>query len=323
VTTVETYRGPIAAPELGVTLIHEHLFVRNPELELSMPDAEWVEEDLVETAVRGLDELYELGVRTIVDLTVPGLGRDARLVDRVAERVPLNIVASTGWYTPDRLPLYFAFHGPGRLVDKPDALAERFVRDITTGIAHTRVRAGMLKVVTDAAGMTEDVARVMVAAADAQRETGVPITTHSYPASRNGLEQQAFLRERGVPADRIIVGHSGDTDDIGYLREIMDNASTVGLDRFGMEHVLPDDTRIATLIRLIELGYADRIVLSHDAAFYSHVTPPSWRALHAPRWRMDTIHLHVLPALRGAGVPTETIERILVHNPRQLLERTT
>jgi phosphotriesterase-related protein len=321
VTSVETYRGPIASDQLGVTLIHEHLFVRNLELELNMPDPEWVEADLIETAVRGLTDLYELGVRTLVDLTVPGLGRDARLVSRVAERAPVHLVASTGWYTPDRLPLYFAFHGPGRMVDQPDSLANRFVRDITAGIAHTGVRAGMLKVVTDAAGMTEDVARVMVAAAEAQRETGVPITTHSHPASRNGLEQQAFLGERGVPADRIIIGHSGDTDDIAYLREIMDNGSMIGLDRFGMEHVLPDDRRIATLLELIELGYAGRIVLSHDAAVYSHVTPPSWRARHAPRWRMDTIHRHVLPALRGAGVPAEVIDQMLVHNPRQLLER--
>ena len=231
--SVETYRGPIAGHELGATLIHEHLFVRNPELELSMPDPEWREDDLVETAVRGLTGLYELGVRTVVDLTVPGLGRDAELVGRVAERVPVHLVASTGWYTPDRLPLYFAFHGPGRLVDEPDSLAQRFVRDISMGIARSGVRAGMLKVVTDAAGMTEDVARVMVAAAEAHRETGVAITTHSHPASRNGLEQQAFLGDRGVPADRIIIGHSGDTDDLADLREIMDNGSTIGLDRFG------------------------------------------------------------------------------------------
>jgi phosphotriesterase-related protein len=177
--------------------------------------------------------------------------------------------------------------------------------------------------VTDAAGLTDDVARVLVAVADAQRETGVPITTHSHPASRNGLEQQAFLSHRGVPPERIIVGHSGDTDDIAYLREIMENGSVIGLDRFGMEHVLSDDRRVGTLLRLVELGYADRMILSHDAAFYSHVTPPAWRARHAPRWRMDTIHRHVLPRLRDAGVPAHVIDQMLINNPRRLLERPT
>jgi phosphotriesterase-related protein len=317
---VQTFRGPIGSDELGVVLIHEHIFVRNPELEVNLPDGEWDPEAAVEAAVVGLTELFELGIRTVVDLTVPGLGRDVRLVAGVAERAPVTLVASTGWYTPNVLPTYFQFHGPGRPIDGPDSLVELFVRDITDGIAGTNVRAGMLKVMTDTDGITPDVGRVMAAAATAHRETGVPITTHSNPASRNGLAQQAFLRERGVRPERIIIGHSGDTDDLDYLRALMDNGSTIGMDRFGMEHVLPDDRRVRTVVSLLEQGYADRIVLSHDAAFYSHVTPPSWRASHAPRWRMDTISRHILPALRDAGVSADQIDLMLVRNPQRLLE---
>lgn len=316
---VLTFRGPIGPDELGVTLIHEHIFVRNPELELNLPDPEWSAYEAVETAVRGLSELHDLGVRTVVDLTVPGLGRDVRLVREVADRVQVSLVAATGWYTPNVLPVYFAFHGPGRPIDGPDRLVELFVRDITQGIAGTSVRAGMLKVMTDAAGITPDVARVMEAAAIAHQETGVPITTHSHPASRNGLQQQEFLAERGVLPERVIIGHSGDSEDLDYLRSLMDNGSTIGMDRFGMEHILPDDRRVRTVLALLELGYADRMVLSHDAAFYSHVTSPSWRSVAAPRWRMDTISRHILPVLRDAGVSDDEIEQMLVRNPRRLL----
>lgn len=319
-SVVHTFRGPVDPDELGVVLIHEHIFVRNRELEVNLPDSEWEPREAVEAAVRGLTELAGLGVRTVVDLTVPGLGRDVGLVAEVAARAPVNLVASTGWYTPNVLPTYFQFHGPGRPIDRADPLLELFVRDIADGIAGSSVRAGMLKVMTDADGITPDVARVMTAAAAAHRETGVPITTHSHPASRNGLAQQAFLRERGVPAERIIIGHSGDSEDLDYLRELMDHGSTIGLDRFGMEHVLADDRRLQNLLALLDLGYADRMVLSHDAAFYSHVTPPSWRARSAPRWRMDTIPRSILPALRDAGVSDATIEQMLVHNPRRLLE---
>ena len=101
-----TFRGPIGPDELGVTLIHEHIFVRNPELELNLPDPEWSPFEAVETAVHGLSELHDLGVRTVVDLTVPGLGRDVRLVREVADRVQVNLVAATGWYTPNVLPVY-------------------------------------------------------------------------------------------------------------------------------------------------------------------------------------------------------------------------
>ena len=318
--TVQTLRGALPADELGAVLIHEHIFVRNRELEVNLPDSEWEPKAAIEAAVRGLNELFELGIRTVVDLTVPGLGRDIRPVAEVAERSPVHLLVSTGWYTPNVLPTFFQFHGPGRTIDRPDPLVDLFVRDITAGIAGTSVRAAMLKVMTDADGITPDVSRVMAAAAAAHRETGVPITTHSHPASRNGLAQQAFLGQRGVPAERIIIGHSGDTDDLEYLKELMDNGSTIGMDRFGMEHVLPDHRRLRTVVALLEQGYADRIVLSHDAAFYSHVTPPSWRAVNAPRWRMDTIPLHILPALRKAGTSNGQIDQMLVRNPRRLLE---
>jgi len=316
---VHTYRGPIQPEDVGSTLIHEHIFVRNPELETSLPDTEWNPSHAVEHAVQGLTDLHALGIQTVVDLTVPGLGRDARLVADVAARVPITLIASTGWYTPNVLPTFFQFHGPGRVIDRVDPLIELFIRDLSEGIAGTGVRAGMLKVMTDVAGITPDVARVMNAAAVAHRETGAAVTTHSHPASRNGLLQQAFLGERGVASDRIIIGHSGDSEDLDYLRELMNNGSTIGLDRFGMEQVLPDERRIHTLLALLEQGYADRMVISHDAAFYSHVTPPSWRAHAAPRWRMDTISRSILPALRDAGVPDETLEQMLVGNPRRLL----
>lgn len=318
-SAVETYTGPRDADELGTTLIHEHIFVRNPEIEQNLPDPEWEEAAAIRGAVAGLTALAELGVRTVVDLTVPGLGRDATLIARVAEQAPVLLIASTGWYTPNVLPVYFGYHGPGRLIEGPDPLIELFVRDIEVGISGTSVRAGMLKVMSDADGITPDVRRVMEAAAVAHQQTGVPITTHSHPASRNGLVQLALLTARGVAADRVIIGHSGDTDDIDYLRELMETGSTIGLDRFGMQHVLSDDRRIRTVLALLELGYADRMVLSHDAAFYSHVTPPSWRAMASPDWRMDTIHRRILPALREAGVSGDEIDQMLVRNPARLL----
>lgn len=319
--SVETFLGPVDAEQLGVTLIHEHIFVRNQELEVNLPDDEWDRSAAVEAAVKGLEDLFDDGVRTVVDLTVPGLGRDVALVGQVAARVPVNLIAVTGWYTPSALPIYFQFHGPGRMVDRTDPLIEMFVRDIRSGISGGRVRAGMLKVVTDVEGLTPDVARVMSAAAIAHQETGVTITTHSHPQSRNGLEQQAFLEARGVPPERMVIGHSGDSEDLEYLRALMDNGSTIGMDRFGMEYVLSDERRVRTVVALLERGYADRMVLSHDAAFHSHVTPPSWRATAAPHWRMDTLSKRIVPMLRHAGVSNDEIRQMLVDNPRRLLSR--
>jgi phosphotriesterase-related protein len=319
-TPVQTYRGPLEPAELGVTLLHEHVFVRDPELELNLPAGEWNEAEAIERAVRELETLHALGIRTIVDLTVPGLGRDVRTVAAVAERVPVHIVASTGWYTRSALPLYFQVRGPGRPIDGPDELAQLFVSDIEAGIAGTAVRAGMLKVVTDEMGITDDIAWIMRAAASAHQATGVTITTHSSPASRNGLDQQRFLRACGVPLDRVVIGHSGDTEDLDYLRALMDAGSTIGMDRFGMEHVLPDEQRARTVLALLPLGYADRMILSHDAAVFSHVTPPSWRARMAPRWNMEDIPRRIVPRLLEGGASDAELDQMLVVNPRRLLE---
>ena len=116
-----------------------------------------------------------------------------------------------------------------------------------------------------------------------------------------------------------MIGHCGDSEDLDYLRELMDAGATIGMDRFGMEHVLSDDARTATVLTLLAEGYADRMVLSHDAAFFSRVTPPSWRAAHAPHWNMENLPRRILPALLDGGASREQVHQLMVVNPARVL----
>lgn len=316
---VPTYRGTVAPEELGPTLTHEHLFVRSPELDREYPDPEWDEDLAVERAVSGLEDVWELGVRTVVDLTVPGLGRDTGLVGRVAARVRVHLVASTGWYADEVLPPYFRTHGPGRLVGGPDPLVEMFRRDVTEGIGASGVRAGMLKVVTDEPGITPDIARVMSAAAQVHGETGVPITTHSNPHRRTGLDQVRFLTERGVEPGHLVIGHSGDAEDVDYLLALLDTGVILGMDRFGMAHTGDDATRVDLVLDLLGRGYADQLVLSHDSAFHSRVTPPSWRSANTPQWTHDHLSRRILPQLLERGARQEDLDTMMTTNARRLL----
>jgi phosphotriesterase-related protein len=177
----------------------------------------------------------------------------------------------------------------------------------------------MIKIASDAAGLTPDVERVFSAAAEAHQRTGVPITTHSDAAARGGTAQQDALARLDVPLDRVVIGHSGDSLDIDYLRGLADRGSFLGFDRFGMEHVGRDSDRVRMLLALLDAGYADRIVLSHDAAVFSRVTPPSWRAAHTPHWHMAHLFETVLPQLRSAGVDDAALHQLLVVNPRRVL----
>src|SRR5262249_53338962 len=157
---------------------------------------------------------------------------------------------------------------------------------------------------TDRAGVTPNVERVLRAAAQAHLATGVPITTHTTVADRNGLDQQRIFAEEGVDLRRVVIGHSGDSTDLAYLREIADRGSTIGADRFGLSMAgFPTfEERVATVAQLCRLGYADRIVLSHDYTPYSDWFDDAFAASLPPDWRQTLVSDAVVPALREAGV---------------------
>ena len=317
-TRVDTVRGPLSAAELGVTLMHEHVFVLSPEIIANYPEG-WGEEDVREQqAVDKLNALKAAGVDTIVDLTVIGLGRYIPRIQRVAMRTDLQIVVATGVYTYNDVPMYFHFSGPGTGMDGPEPMVEMFVRDITEGIAGTGVKAAILKCATDEPGLTPGVERVLRAVAVAHRATGVPISTHTHARTRRGLEQQRVFAEEGVDLTRVIIGHSGDTTDLDYLEELIAAGSYIGMDRFGLDNILGFEHRVDTVARMCERGHADKMVLAHDASCYIDWLPEAALPIVLPNWHFQHIHDDVLPALRERGVTEEQITTMLVDNPRAI-----
>jgi phosphotriesterase-related protein len=319
VPQLNTARGAINTADLGVTLMHEHVFVLSPEVHDNHPEV-WGDEATREAdAISRLNELKSRGVDSIVDLTVIGLGRYIARIARIAAATDINIVVATGLYTYNDVPLYFSLRGPGTLLDGPEIMTEMFVGDIRDGIADTGVKAAILKCATDEPGVTPGVERVLRAVARAHRETGVPITTHTHAATRRGLEQQKILEEEGVDLTPVVIGHSGDTTDVGYLEELIANGSYIGMDRFGLEVFLSTEERVNTVATMCERGHADKMVLSHDAACFMDWVPeqllpalPNWHYLH--------IHNDVIPALKERGVTDQQLTTMLVDNPRDIFE---
>jgi phosphotriesterase-related protein len=317
---IATVSGAIADEDLGTTLMHEHVFGLSAEIHWNWPDLpeEWDLDRRVCEAAGKLDEIKKLGIDTIVDLTVIGLGRYVPAVAAVAARTDVRIVAATGIYTYDALPPYFANKGPGSMFGGPDRMTEFFVRDITEGIGRTGVRAGMLKCAVDHPGVTEGISRLLTAIANAHHATGAPITVHTDSATRRGLDAQRELRERGVDLGRVVIGHAGDSTDLDYLRTLADAGSWLGMDRFGIEFTSFED-RVATVVALCELGYAGRMVLSHDAYCFNDRVDPAVVADRHPNYRYPHIPTDVLPELRRRGVTDAQITTMMVDNPRAIL----
>jgi phosphotriesterase-related protein len=315
-TRVETVRGAVPADALGTVYIHEHVFVLSPDVLTNYPSL-WNEEEHIADAVARLQALKDRGVDTIADPTVLGLGRDIRRVARVNEQVDLNIVPATGLYTYNGVPLFFYFRGPGTVLGGDEPMVDMFVEDITTGIAGTSIKAAFLKCAIEDA-LTPDVERVMKAIAETHKRTGVPIMVHTSASHRTGLVTQQVLAGEGVDLGKVLIAHAGDTTDLDYLHKLIDAGSYIGMDRFGLDPLLPTDQRVATIANLATEGFADRMMLAHDASCHMDWFPPEvYQSL--PDWRFTFIHDTVLPALAHAGVTEKQISTMLIDNPRAFL----
>ncbi len=318
--SVETARGPIDVDALGATLMHEHVFITSSEY-VQNHSGWWDEDERVADAAARLSRLPGKGITTIVDPTVWGLGRYIPRIQRIAARVPsLNIIVATGIYTYNDIPFQYEYRGPGLLLDGPEPMAVDFTRDITEGIADTGVKAAFLKCCVEAAGLTPGVERVARAVAIAHRETGAPITVHTSSSTKAGdLAIDLFAKE-GVDLSKVVIGHAGDTNDLDYLMRLADTGAILGMDRFGLDLFNPTADRVRTIAALCERGYADRIVLSQDAACFSDwfvPDPVAAMAAAAPNWHYEHIGDDVLPALREAGVSQAQIDQMLVGNPKR------
>jgi phosphotriesterase-related protein len=307
------------------TYMHEHIFVLTPDVQQNYP-GEWGDEDArIADAVAKLGALRAQGVRTIVDPTVIGLGRCIPRIQRVAEQLPdLNIVVATGCYTYEDVPFFFHHRGPALNeaagMEVPDPMVDMFVGDIEDGIAGTGVKAGLLKCAIDQQGLTPGVERVMRAVAKAHLRTGTPITVHTHPGARTGLEVRRVLcDEEGVDPSRVVLGHSGDTTDVDHLSELAEAGFVLGMDRFGINLETTFEARAETVVEMCRRGYADRMVLSQDASCYIDWIDPAVMPL-LPQWHYLHIADEVLPYLERRGVAKEQIDTMLVDVPRRYFE---
>jgi phosphotriesterase-related protein len=305
---VQTVRGPVDPDDLGFTLPHEHTVV---QLWHTARASDYAGQQASESVLADeLSAFAELGGRTLVDLTLPGIGRDPDAVRRLAEQTGLHVVVATGWY---REPYYPA----EALIDRRSvgSLADEMVREITEGIGDTGVRAGIIgEIGTDKPWVSAQEERVHRAAAQASRRTGLAITTHS-ALSRVGLEQLRLFDAEGADLSRVVVGHCDWQPDLDYYLELMATGATIELDGFGHQDVLSRgnaDLLVELLLDLIHRGLERQVLVSQDVCYTENLTRYGGEGYTAVQRRL-------LPRLVDAGVPQATLDTITIENPRRLL----
>ncbi len=314
--TVEGIRGPIRGDQLGFVLIHEHVVCASAGIVRSWPSLYGGRERLIDESVRVLNEAYAAGVRSIVDATTFDLGRDMTILRDVADRVELQLLASTGhWLMPS----------PTLAARTAAQLADQFIQDLTVGADGTNVKAAVIKVASEDEVVPFE-ERVLIAAARASRATGAPILTHSAARRRIGEQQAAILEREGVVPSRVVIGHSDDSPEFDYLDGLARRGYRIGMDRlpngrlpeYGSQGV---EARLDMIVRLVDAGHADKLMVAHDDPIWAFLLTEEDQQRHlvSNPDRLAFVSKVVLPGLTKRGLSPAVLEQITVTNPRAWL----
>lgn len=318
---VNTVLGRVAADDLGKTLMHEHFFFGYPGFtgNTKYPvDREAVIKSSVEIA----DKIKAHGVKTVVDATPNDCGRDPELLKEIAEQTGLNIICSTGfYYEGEGAPAYFKFKQA--LGSAEAELYEMYMTEILEGIGNTGIKAGVIKLGSGKNAITDYERMFFKVAAKVQRETGIPIITHTQEGTM-GPEQAELLISEGADPKKILIGHMCGNTDVKYHIRTLEQGVFVGFDRIGIQGFVGapmDKERVTLLLGLIAAGYGDQLMMSHDKVHTWLGKAPDWpdelQKLIA-NWHMDHIFENIIPQLKEGGVSDEQIDTILVKNPNRI-----
>lgn len=345
---VQTVTGRVAPADLGRVMPHEHLFSLVPGPWMhggysnDVPEGAGGANDqsrsdrAVALAEDALSPLASLGFGTVVDLSPYGVvGRDAdganvRSLVELSQRTGLHIVAGTAVYLESFSPAWAR-------AASVEELTQRFVRDATTGIGDTTVRAGIYgEQATSLGEITPHEEKCLRAVARAQHVTGLSISTHTTHGTM-ALEQLQILESEGVDPARVVIGHMDTDADTIAVREVLASGANIAVDTIGKEvwefflgpapaernegefatrsYYRADHKRADLVAALVEEGWADHILLAQDLTGAEVWMNPSTHGQQGYGYLARVF----VPLLRERGVSEDDCERMLRHNPARIL----
>jgi phosphotriesterase-related protein len=322
---VQTVLGPIDTAKLGFTQCHEHVCSASAGFWSTWPEILGGRAPFIQATVEKLKKYKDEGLDSFIDVTTIDLGRDIRLMEEVSRKSGVQIVAATGhWLDPSR----------SMNVRTLEELAELFTREIQVGIEGTNIKAGVIKVANDIEGITPFGERLLRAAARTSKATGTPISTHTWALDRIGEKQAAIFEQEGISPSKVCLGHSDDTPDVEYLTGLVRRGYYIGMDRLpgglppspGAPIQNPPratlDQRMASIKKLIDEGFANRVMLGTDFPIGMGLNPTA--ALPARDARnpdgINFVIRKVIPRLKEIGVQESAIRTMTVENPKRYFD---
>lgn len=322
-TSVNTVLGAIIPDKLGITLMHEHILYGYPGWEGDQSIAPLDRGLIVNNAVETLTRLKnDYGLQSYVDATALDGGRMPEIYKEVSEKSGVQIICATGYYYEgEGSPVYWKFRGS--LGDIREELYELFMREVTVGIRDTGIKAGVIKVGSSKDVITDYEKLMFETAVRVQKETNVPIITHTQEGTM-GPEQAELLISAGGDPNRIQIGHMSDNTDIDYQEATFNHGVYVAWDRMGLQGLVGcpmDSERYPVMVELIKKGHASRLMISHDFIITWLGRPLNMPEAALPlvaNWHPGHLFENIIPELKQGGVTDEQIDTIIRENPRRL-----
>lgn len=338
---VMTVAGPIEASALGVTLMHEHILndcrcwwhaPKTPErqyLATSFVCIEILGElrqdpfvnkhnitlDDEPLAIAELKDFAAAGGNAVVEPTCQGIGRDPAALRRISQASGLNIVMGAGYYLSGSHPAKVA-------AMSIDQIADEIVHEATVGVDGTDIRIGLIGEIGVSSDFTAEEEKSLRGAARAQARTGLPLMVHLPGWFRLGHKVLDIAEEEGAELRHTVLCHMNPShDDLAYQGELAARGAFIEYDMIGMDFFYadqqvqcPSDEEAArAIVRLIERGHLDRILLSHDVFLKMMLTRYGGNGY-------AYILRHFLPRLRRHGVDEATLGILMRDNPRSVFE---
>ena len=296
---INTVLGQINESEVKSALSHEHITCYCDFMSL-MSGEKYIDKAEVEkAAVSHLIYMREkYGLNLFLDCTPANIGRDVELMKRVSEKSGVHIVCSTG--------LYYTYN-PIIAPMSAENIAEHYIRDAKN------INAGIIKAAVEEEKISEFNEKLLVASAIAHKEIELPIVVHTNGRNENGRKALEILLENGASPESVVIGHIGGSGNADYICEMAQKGCYVAFDRLpavASEEYL--ENKVAIIERLCEAGFGEKILLSHDAMYF---TGFSSEHKIQPEPRFEFVYKNLLPRLDASLADT-----IMRKNPVSMLK---
>lgn len=293
-----TTLGRKSASELGMILPHEHIFV-----DLRTWDqpgyGEGRAEDVISLMKPELDKARAVGVTALVECSPLGVGRRADILKAVSDATGFPLVVPTGVYRePWIIPWIHQAH--------EDRLYEWMLGELEGEIEGSGVQAGFIKLSAGDNGITPVEAKVLRAAARAASKCNAVIGSHTIRGSvvRDQLD---IIEQAGYLPQRFIWIHAQAEPDFDLNLELARRGVWIEYD--GIPHP-SDEFYIDRITRMLDAGFINQIMLSHDRGWYDPAKPGGGSP--QPFTYLSEVFI---PKLQAVGISSETIHQLTCTNP--------